>query len=90
MESEREQADHRFDPRVDEQRIDEALGEASRSCGADRHAAHEHGKDERLRVRRMAEKQLQVLRPDRLVDQPGKPGDDEQAVEGAARHGQRC
>ena len=51
-----------------------------RACdpAAERHAAHEGGEHERLREGRRAEKQLQVVRPDRLVHQPGEAGHGEQ------------
>src|SRR6266581_4330163 len=44
----------------------------------DRHSAHEQRQHQRLRVGRVAEKEFQVVAPDRLVDESGKPGYGEQ------------
>ncbi len=90
MEDEREHADRALGERVDEQRIGDARRAARAQRRAGGHAAHEDRQHERLRVRRVAEIELQVMRPDRLVDQAGEARYGEQDVERAARHGRRC
>ena len=71
---ERAQADHRFDRRVSRGADCECAWKSARTAGrTERHAAHEHDQHQRLRVGRMPEVELQVMGPDRFVDQPEKP-----------------
>ncbi len=78
VEYEPEQADDRLDERVTEQQL-RSRAESRDEPGAERHAAHEDRQHECLRVRRVAQEQLQVVRPDRLVDEAGEAGYDENA-----------
>ena len=82
---EREHADHRFDERVARKRIAQARRHAAQQRAAERHAAHEHDQHQRLRVRRVAQEKLEVVRPDRFVDQAGEARGGEQRVESRAR-----
>jgi hypothetical protein len=79
-------ADQRLGKRIAEERIGEARRPASAIRRAGRHAAHEDREHQRLRVGRVAEKELQIMRPHRLVDQPGEPRGGEEDVEGGAWH----
>src|SRR5207247_3725795 len=47
----------------------------------DRHSPHEKRKHQSLRIGRVAEEEFQIVGPDRLVDEPGKPGYSEQQEE---------
>ena len=49
-----------------------AASSARAQPGAERHAAHEDRQHQRLRVGGVAEEELEVVRPDRLVDQAGE------------------
>ena len=52
--------------------------------GSQRHAAHEDGEHQGLRVGGMAQEEFQVVRPDGFVNQSGEPGDDEYAQQKSA------
>ena len=74
-----------FHQRVGQQQAPQARQVPPCPPGAQRQAAHEDDQHQRLRVGGMAEKQLQVVRPDRLVDQPGRTGEREQAIQRGER-----
>jgi hypothetical protein len=78
-------ADHRLGERVAGERVAQARREARAGGRTDGHPAHEHRQHQGLRVGRVAEVQLQVVRPDRLVDEACEPGEREQQVERGAR-----
>jgi hypothetical protein len=90
MKHQRSETDRRLDDGVAGERVGDARGPAAAIRRAGRHAAHEHREDQRLRVRRVAQEELQVMRPDRLVDESGKARSGEEAIERAARHRARC
>ena len=52
---------------------------------AERQAADEHHEHQRLRIGRVAEEELHVVRPDRLVDQPAEAGQHERQRYSASR-----
>ena len=81
MEHERRDADQRFDDRVAAQQVAPSPRQAAGRQAAERHPPHEKREHQRLRVRRVPEEQLQVVAPDRLVDEPGESGDGEQQKE---------
>jgi hypothetical protein len=81
VEREGAQADRGFDRRIGEERVDHARGAPRAESGAQCHAAHENDEHQRLRVGGVPEVKLQVVRPDRFVDQPGEARHDEQQVE---------
>jgi hypothetical protein len=62
-----------FYERVPRERIAQARRHAAEKHAAERHPAHEHDQHERLRVCGVTEEKLEVVRPDRLVDEPAKP-----------------
>src|SRR5262245_54248791 len=74
MKRERREPDQGFGERVAAQQVLPALRPAAAQPGADRHPAHEQGEHQRLRVRRVAEEQLEVMAPDRLVDEARETG----------------
>src|SRR5262249_25162897 len=78
VEEQRGDADRRFDPAVGGEQVREARAPAARQPRPERHAAHEGREHEGLRERRGAEKQLEVVRPDRLVDEAGEAGERKQ------------
>ncbi|MBI2320050.1 MAG: hypothetical protein HYU75_24380 [Betaproteobacteria bacterium] len=80
----RGESDQRFGDRVSGEQVLPASRVAAAQPGADRHAAHEQGEHQRLRIGRVAEKELEIVAPDRLVDEPGESGDGEQREIGAA------
>jgi hypothetical protein len=84
MEQERREADQSLGERVAPQEISPTPRQAATKPGADRHPAHEERKHQSLRVRRVAEEKLEVVAPDRLVDQPREPGDGEEQEKYAA------
>src|SRR5262249_12859819 len=49
---------------------------------AHRHAAHEDGEDQGLRIRGVAEEELEVVRPDRFVDETREPRRGEERDQG--------
>ena len=77
LEEQREHADDGFDQCVGKERICNALGESSREPCADCHAADKYDQNDRLRVRSVTDEELEVIRPDRFVDQAAE-----------ARHGE--
>ena len=77
MENEREEPDRALDPRIGPQRIANALGEARAERGPGSEASNEDHQDERLGVRGVAKEELDVVRPDGLVDEPAEAGSKE-------------
>lgn len=53
------------------------MAESAGQGGSYGHAAHEDRQGERLGISRMAQKQLEIMRPERFVYQPGKARDEE-------------
>ena len=74
-------ADREFDCRVGTQRIRDSVCIPAAYRGADRHPADKHDQHDRLRVRRMTKKELQVVRPDRFVDEAARPGKDKDRLQ---------
>src|SRR5215207_3331433 len=81
MERDRGEADHPLDISVNRQWVTPAVGPAGREPRAPGHAAHEDREHQCLRVRRVTQEELDVVRPDRFVNQAGKAGDREQNEE---------
>ena len=69
MEDKRNEADDPFYDRIPHERRRQSIGESTDKSGAQRHAAYEYDQYDGLRVRSMADEQLEVVRPDRFVDQ---------------------
>ena len=63
----------------------DAVADPPADDGADRHPAEEPGEDRRDGLGRVAEDEHELARPDDLVDEPGRPGQDEDAEDGPAR-----
>ena len=80
MKRQRQHADDAFDDGVAQQQIAPALRHATTEPGTERHATHEDAQHQALRVSRVAQKELEVMGPDRLVNQSGKTGDRKQPV----------
>src|SRR5438445_278595 len=59
-----------FGQRVTDEQVAPAPRPTRSEPRPERHPAHEDRHDEGLRMRRMSEEELQVVRPDRLVDEP--------------------
>jgi hypothetical protein len=80
VEQQAKHADQQFNRGIRQQWATQGFTASADQPGTQRHPAHEQHQHERLRVRRMAEEQAQVLRPDRLVDQAGeaRQGEDPQ------------
>src|SRR5262249_32080353 len=72
VERQRGEPDRRLDPAIRREEVPETRAPAAREPRAERHAAHEGREHERLGERGRAEEQLQIVRPDRLVDQAGE------------------
>ena len=69
MEKKREQADQTFRQCVADQQVLPPHGISAANPGTEGHPAHEDGQDQCLGIRRVSEKQLQVMGPDRFIDQ---------------------
>ena len=80
MKNKRQQADDAFNDGVAQQQIAPALRQAATKPGTQRHATHEDAQHQALRVSGVAQKKLEIVGPDRLVNQSGKTGDGEQPV----------
>ncbi|TMG71738.1 MAG: hypothetical protein E6H80_12420 [Betaproteobacteria bacterium] len=78
VEEERGDTDRRLDPAVRGEQVLHARAPAARKPRPQREAPHEGGEHERLRERRRAEVQLEVVRPDGLVDEAGEAREREQ------------
>ncbi|MFC0356471.1 hypothetical protein [Pseudofulvimonas gallinarii] len=77
MEADAQNADHQLDDGIAAQQVPPAGTDFGNPGRTDRHAAHEQRKHQRLRIGGMAQEQAEVMRPDRLVDQTGEAGQDE-------------
>src|SRR6202140_4327591 len=69
-------ADQPLDQYVSPKELSDAGGVVRNRPGSQRHSSHEDGEHQSLRVGGMAEKEFEVVRPDRLVNQSGEPGYD--------------
>ena len=78
VEAERDHADRGFHPRVDSQRIAHAARYAGAQPSPDGEPADEDDQHDALRIGRVPEEELQVVRPDGLVDQPGEARHEEE------------
>src|SRR5258708_30364630 len=78
MERKPRKPDQAFSERIAAQQISPACRPPAAEPRPDRHPAHEQRQHQRLRVGRVAEKEFQVVAPDGLVDESGKPGYGEQ------------
>src|ERR1700682_5062666 len=75
MKKDAKYADQPLDQYVSPKELSDAGGVVRNRPGSQRHSSHEDGEHESLRVGGMAEKEFEVVRPDRLVNQSGGPGD---------------
>ena len=87
MECKAEHAEGGFDKPVKQQRPDARLSEPANNQRTGAHAAHEKRQHQHLRVRSVAEKEAQVARPARLVDQSSEAGKGEDRVQRSKRQG---
>src|SRR5258708_39804170 len=78
MERKPRKPDQACSERIAAQQISPACRPPAAEPRPDRHPAHEQRQHQRLRVGRVAEKEFQVVAPDRLVDESRKPGYGEQ------------
>ena len=62
---------------VSEKRRGDALRAPADEPRAERHAADEHDEHDRLRIGRVPDEELEVVRPDRFVDQAAHARNDE-------------
>ena len=69
--------EHELDEAIEPQRGPDTVADPAADDGADRHAAEEPGQDRRDGLGRIAEDQHELARPDDLVDETGRPGQDE-------------
>lgn len=76
MERESEQPYGRFQQAVGAQQTAEPTDVARGDPRPECHAAHERRQHQRLRIGGVAEDQSQILRPDRLIDEPTDSGQD--------------
>ncbi len=76
-----------LDGAVGEQGLPAARAAAADQPGPQGHAAHEDHQHQGLGIGRMPQEQLQVVRPDRFVDQAGEAGQREQDIQGIAKTG---
>src|SRR5258708_20358079 len=74
MERKPRKPDQACSERIAAQQISPACRPPAAEPRPDRHPAHEQRQHQRLRVGRVAEKDFQVVAPDRLVDESRKPG----------------
>ena len=85
MKQQCDDTDDRFDSRVGQDRYTQASRVDTGQPRAYRHATHEDDQHQRLGVGRVPEKELEIMGPDRLVDQPRKAGDHEDPEEQRGR-----
>ena len=71
-------SDRRLDQAIGAQGITQAIAIAPDSPGPERKAAHEAADHRRDGEDRHAHHQAEQARPDHLVDQPGRPGEEEE------------
>ena len=71
---------------IRDEQVTPATHEVRREGRSERQPPHEDGHDERLRVSGMSEEELQVMRPDRFVDEAGESGRREETVEDRPPH----
>src|SRR5688572_364528 len=89
MEDERKHTYAELRGGVADQEVAQAVRPPADEPGAQGHAAHEDREDQGLGVCGVAEEELEVVAPDRLVDQPGEARDGEKGEEdgdGGALH----
>jgi hypothetical protein len=86
VEDEADDAAGELDRGVPEERLLDRLRAAPDEGGAERHAAEEDHQDDDLRVGAVADEEPEIAAPDRLVDQAGGAGEDEDRVQ-QQRHG---
>ena len=77
MKAEAQHADQTLDHAHRSAKSPDAHGVMRNDPRSNRHAPHENGEHERLCVRGVAQEELQVVRPDRFVDQPREARYDE-------------
>ena len=79
---------HELEEAVHPQRDADPVGDPAADEAADRHAAEEAGQDRRHRLGRVPEHEHELARPDDLVDEAGRAGQDEDGEDGdRAGHG---
>ena len=84
VERERREPDQAFRERVAAKEVSPGSRPPAAEPRPDRHSPHEKRQHQSLRIGRVAEEEFQIVAPDRLVDEPGKPGYGEQQEEYAA------
>src|SRR5262249_32117983 len=85
METHGQEPDYPLRDRVAFEQVAPAGGIAAAQPRAGSQSCHEDGQHERLGIRRMTEEQLQVMRPDGLVNETGEPRDREYEEEDLAQ-----
>jgi hypothetical protein len=94
MEAERQQPEDALDQRIAADQPSPAVRASADPPRTQRRTSHEDREHQALRVRRRPEENPKVVRPDRLVDQPGKAGspehDDQRRPHTLAPSGEPC
>src|ERR1700690_618613 len=90
MKKDAQYPDQPLDQYVCPKELPDAGGVVCNRPGSNRHSSHEDGEHESLRIGGMAEEEIEVVRPDGLVNKPGEPGYDKYCEQKPPSHEIEC